>query len=88
MSTKPISKRKKAPTITNKDGTYTLQMDILAVKYRLDKAGNEAEEKFDEKMEVNVLAADGREIYSQRHPIHEGQNTLTISLKEKPEGKA
>ncbi len=73
------------------DGFYSVTLNIEAIKQRADGQGEETEQPLDELIDIalfsddpeNLLAEDFV-IYSQKHQIVSGTNTIELKVKEKP----
>ncbi|MBD0412247.1 ABC transporter permease/M1 family aminopeptidase [Pseudoalteromonas distincta] len=73
------------------EGFYTVTLSVEAVKQRADGQGEETEQPLDELIDIalfsddpeNLLAEDFV-IYSQKHQIVSGTNTIELKVKEKP----
>ena len=73
------------------EGFYTVTLSVEAVKQHADGQGEETEQPLDELIDIalfsddpeNLLAEDFV-IYSQKHQIVSGTNTIELKVKEKP----
>ncbi len=73
------------------EGFYTVTLSVEAVKQRADGQGEETEQPLDELVDIalfsddpeNLLAEDFV-IYSKKHQIVSGTNTIELKVKEKP----
>jgi len=73
------------------EGFYTVTLNVEAVKQHADGQGEETEQPLDELIDIalfsddpeNLLAEDFV-IYSQKHQIVSGTNTIELKVKEKP----
>ncbi|MBL0689002.1 MAG: hypothetical protein JJW02_06150, partial [Pseudoalteromonas sp.] len=76
---------------TDSEGFYTVTLSVEATKQRADGQGEETEQPLDEMIDIalfnddpeNLLAEDFV-IYSQKHQIVSGANTIELKVKEKP----
>lgn len=75
----------------DREGFYTVTLSVEAVKQRADGQGEETEQPLDELVDIalfsddpeNLLAEDFV-IYSKKHQIVSGTNTIELKVKEKP----
>ena len=73
------------------EGFYTVTLNVEATKQHADGQGEETEQPLDELIDIalfsddpeNLLAEDFV-IYSQKHQIVSGTNTIELKVKEKP----
>lgn len=69
------------------DGGYRVALDVVARKLRADSVGLETETPMDDLVEIGLFAADGADgspLYLQRHRIHSGRQTITITVPRVP----
>jgi hypothetical protein len=81
---------KKATASETKPGVWQVTLDLEARKVVADSAGAETERPIDELVEIGIFAAAepgerlGKPIYVQKHRIHSGLQTITITVRQKP----
>lgn len=84
-------KEAKVSDKANSDGLYTVTLTVEAAKNRANGQGEETEQPLDEMIDIalfnddpeNLLAEDFV-IYSQKHRLVTGTNTIELKVKEKP----
>ena len=75
------------PTAT---GAWRVTLDVQARKVVVDTAGIETEVPMDDLVEVGVFAAaeadedSGKPLYLQKHRVHSGKQTITVTVPRKP----
>ncbi len=78
--------------VTQTDGgDYEVTMTVSAARYEADSEGREKEAKLDEWVDVALftgdpedLSDDTKVIYSDKHKLTSGDNTITVTVSEKP----
>ncbi|NMM41327.1 ABC transporter permease/M1 family aminopeptidase [Pseudoalteromonas arctica] len=84
-------KKAKVSDEADSDGLYTVTLTVEAAKKRADGQGEETDQALDEMIDIalfnddpeNLLAEDFV-IYSQKHRLVTGTNTIELKVKEKP----
>jgi hypothetical protein len=73
-----------------KEGNWQVTLDVQARKDVIDEIGNETHVPMNDWIEIGVFAAPekGKELdkvlYLQKHRIHTGQQTITLTVPNKP----
>ena len=81
---------KRATAVAIEDGTWQVTFDLEARKVVGDSTGAERETPITEWIELGVFAEAkpgeflGRPLYVERHRIHSGKQTVTVTVSEKP----
>jgi hypothetical protein len=70
-------------------GAYQVTLDVVAKKTRADSVGTAAEVPMNDLVEIGIFAPDGKKgigapLYLQRHRIHSGKQTITITVPREP----
>ena len=72
----------------NPDSTYTINLEVGAIKYRADSLGNEEEVALKDYIDIGVYSesenGEDKLIYLKKHLIDEEIKTFEIQVKEKP----
>ena len=73
------------------DGQYRVELTVNAKKLQADSLGTEQETQLDAPLPIGVFAADAdvgaeeqKELYLQKHDLTSGEQTVTITVDEKP----
>jgi ABC-2 type transport system permease protein len=64
-------------------GTWQVTLDVRARKVVVDEAGVETEVPMDDWIEIGAFG-EGEEPYVERHRVHSGTQTITLSVPQKP----
>jgi len=81
---------KQAKAVQTESGTWQVTFDVDARKVVVDSAGAEAEVPVNEWVELGVFAnakpgeSLGQPLYVQKHRIHSGRQTITVTVPGKP----
>ncbi|HYC28520.1 MAG TPA: M1 family aminopeptidase, partial [Chitinophagaceae bacterium] len=65
-------------------GSWKVTLDVKAKKTVLSESGAEKELPMDEWVEIGVFSEDGRSLYLQKHKIHSGAQTITVTVNSQP----
>ena len=71
-------------------GAYRVTLEVDAYKVKADSVGHETRVPMDDLIEVGVFAeaedgeAHGEPLYLQKHRLHEGEQTITVTVSHRP----
>lgn len=68
----------------NKDGTYAVDLTISSKKIESSPEGKEIEKDFSQEIDIGVIGQDLKYLYLKKHRIENGENKISVVVKDKP----